>query len=299
MKRKTNQYVWFYIMIGPAIFGFFIFTLGPMITSLYLSFTKYDVVNPPQWIGLNNYIYLIKMDPAFWTSIKVTLIFAAVQVPLMLITALSTALLLNNKVKFLGIFRTIYFLPSLLPATASGVLWVWIFNPNFGLLNKMLAIAGVNGPAWTLSTTWALPALILMGLWGFGGEMIIFLAGLQDIPEVLYEAADIDGASSLSKFKHITFPMITPVFFFNLVMGVIGAMKVFDQAYVFGATGGAGPGGPARATLFYVLNLYQKSFTYFHMGLGSAMAWLLFVMIIGLTYINFKLAKKWVHYGGN
>ena len=296
--KRSSQTKWFFFMVGPAVVGFLIFTLGPMLYSFYLSLTKYNVAEPPKFIGLKNYVYLLTADPAFWPSVKVTLIYAALSVPLSLLISLFVALLLNNKVKFLGMFRTIYFLPSLLPATASTVLWVWIFNPNYGLLNKMLAQVGIQGPAWTQSTTWALPALVIMGLWGFGSAMIIFLAGLQGVPRTLYEAAEIDGANAVQRFKHITFPQISPVFFFNLVMSVIAAMKVFDRAYVFGATSGASPGGPARATLFYVLNLYQKSFQYFHMGLGSAMAWMLFLAIVLLTLLNFKLGKKWVHQEG-
>jgi len=282
-------------MVAPAAAGFLAFNLGPMLQSLYLSFTKYDVISPPQFIGTRNYTYLLQRDPAFWPSVKVTAIYAAVSVPLGLISSLGVALLLNRKVRGQGVFRTIYFLPSLLPAAASGVVWVFIFHPTFGLLNRMLAIAHIDGPAWTQSTTWALPALIIMGLWGFGQSMVIFLAGLQDVPPSLYEAANLDGASALQQFRHVTLPLVSPVMFFNLVMGLIAAMKMFDSAYVFGSTSGLGPGGPARATLFYALSLYQKAFQYFHMGLASAMAWLLFMAILVLTGLNLRLGKRWVH----
>ncbi|MCX7918188.1 MAG: sugar ABC transporter permease [bacterium] len=297
MKLTQHQTLWFYLMILPSLVGFGLFTFGPMVYSFYLSFTKYNVVTPPKFIGLKNYLYLLTMDPGFWPSVKVTFIYAIVSVPLHIVISLSIALLLSANIRCIGLFRTIYFLPSLLPATASGILWIWIFNPNYGLLNKILATVGIEGPAWTLSTTWALPALIIMGLWGFGGGMIIFLAGLRNIPRTFYEAAEMDGANLFQKFINITFPMLSPVIFFNFVMGLIGAMKVFDQAYVFGAAG-PGPGGPARATLFYVLYLYQKAFGHFHMGLGCAMAWMLFVAIVILTYCNFKLSKKWVFYSG-
>jgi len=282
-------------MMTPAILGFLIFSAGPMLSSLYLSFTKYDVVSPPQWIGLSNYFYLLRHDPAFWPSVKVTAIFATVSVPLSLITALLIAILLNQRIFARNVFRTIFFLPTLLPATASGVVWVWIFDPNRGLLNHALAAVGIRGPAWMQSTTWALPALIIMSIWGFGGAMIIFLAGLQEVPPQLYEAAELDGAGTWRKFYHVTLPMISPVLFFNLVMGIIGALKAFDLAFVTSTAAGAGPGGPARATLFYTLNLYQKSFNYFHMGLGSAMAWMLFAAILVLTAVNFVLGKRWVH----
>jgi len=294
-SRRSGESVWFWILVAPAVLGFLAFNLGPMIESLYLSFTKYDVISPPQYIGVRNYTYLIFNDPAFWPSVIVTAVFAAVSVPLGLISALAVALLLNRKVAGQGVFRTIYFLPSLLPATASGVVWVFIFHPTFGLLNRLLYFVGIEGPAWTQSVTWALPALIIMSLWGFGQPMVIFLAGLQDVPDSLYEAADLDGASRWQQFRNVTLPLITPVLFFNLVMGLIGALKVFDSAYVFGSTSGVGPGGPARATLFYALNLYQKAFSYFHMGLASAMAWLLFLAILALTAFNFWLGKRWVH----
>lgn len=284
-------------MAGPAILGFVLFSLGPMLASALLSLTRYDVLTPPKFIGLDNYLYLMREDPAFWPSVKVTLIYAAVSVPLSLAISLGVALLLNRRVKMLGTFRTIYFLPSLLPATASGVVWVYIFHPSQGLLNRLLANVGIQGPAWTQSVDWALPALIIMSLWTFGGAMVIFLAGLQDVPRSLYEAAELDGANQFQKFRHVTFPVISPVVFFNLVMGLIGAMKAFDSAFVFGMTSTGVPGGPARATLFYVLNLYTKAFNYFHMGLASAMAWLLFAAIVLLTWVNFRLAKRWVHSG--
>jgi multiple sugar transport system permease protein len=285
-------------MAAPAILGFVLFSLGPMLASGYLSLTRYDVVTPAEFIGLDNYFYLMTQDPAFWPSVRVTLVYAAVSVPVGLALSLSVALLLNRRaIKMLGTFRTIYFLPALLPATASGVVWVYIFHPSQGLLNRLLAQAGVQGPAWTQSVDWALPALILMGLWGFGGAMVIFLAGLQDVPRSLYEAADLDGATPFQQFRHVTFPTISPVVFFNLVMGIIGAFKAFDSAYVFGMTGTGVPGGPARATLFYVLNLYLKAFNYFHMGLASAMAWLLFLAVVALTWLNFRLARRWVHTG--
>jgi multiple sugar transport system permease protein len=292
-----SQTFWFWVMASPAIAGFVIFNFGPMLASGYLSLTQYDVVSPARFIGFDNYLYLMREDPAFWPSVKVTLVYASVSVPVGLLLSLSIALLLNRRVRMLGTFRTIYFLPSLLPATASAVVWIYIFHPNQGLLNRLLAQVGVAGPAWTQSVDWALPALIIMGLWGFGGAMVIFLAGLQDVPRSLYEAAELDGANIFQRFRNVTFPIISPVVFFNLVMGLIGAFKAFDSAYAFGMTSSGVPGGPARATLFYVLNLYLKAFNYFHMGLAAAMAWLLFAAIVLLTWVNFRLAKRWVHTG--
>lgn len=293
MRRREE--FWFWIMAGPTVLGFLILTLGPILSSLWLSFTKYDVVNPPEFVGLANYTYLIARDPSFWPSVQVTVLFALVSVPIGLALSLGVALLLNAPIKLRGIFRTVYFLPSLLPAAASSIVWIYIFHPTYGLLNHLLAQVGIAGPPWTQSPTWALPTIIVMSLWGFGGSMIIFLAGLQGIPRSLYEAAELDGASSFQRFRHVTLPCISPVLFFNLTMGVIGALRVFDQAYTFGTTAVARMGAPGRSTLFYVLNMYQKAFNYFHMGLGSAMAWILFIVILVLTALNFMLAKKWVH----
>lgn len=297
MSNHRVQPRCFWLFAGPALAGFLLFSLGPMLYSLWLSFCAYDVVAPPRFIGLTNYLYLIAHDPAFWPSVKVTLVFALVQVPLTVASALGVALLLNQPVGARGFWRAVYFLPSILPQAASVAVFVYIFQADGGLLNRLLALAGITGPAWTTSAVWALPVLILISLWGFGYPMVIFLGGLQTVPRELYEAAHLDGAGAWARFRHVTLPLISPVLFFNIVMGVIGALKVFDLAYAFGAAQGLIPGGPARATLFYGLNLYQQAFTYFHMGLASAMAWLLFAVIIGLTWLNFRLGRRWVHYG--
>lgn len=281
-------------MIAPVAIGLLIFTIGPMLTSLVLSFTDYDVVNSPHFVGTANYQYLLTADPSFWISVKVTALYAIASVPLGLFAALAVAMLLNFDIPFRGAFRTLYYLPTLLPATASGVLWAWIFHPTDGALNRLLGQVGVHGPAWTQSPSWALPALIIMSVWSYGGAMVVFLAGLQGTPRMLHEAAALDGAGAWLRFKVVTWPSLTPVVFFNLTMSLIGAMKAFDQAFAFGQSG-PGIGGPARATLFYVLNLYTKAFEHFHMGLASAMAWLLFAVIALLTAVNFRLSKRWVH----
>jgi len=281
-------------MIAPVAIGLLIFTIGPMLTSLVLSFTDYDVVNSPHFVGTANYRYLLTADPSFWISVKVTALYAIASVPLGLFAALAVAMLLNFDIPFRGAFRTLYYLPTLLPATASGVLWAWIFHPTDGALNRLLGQVGVHGPAWTQSPSWALPALIIMSVWSYGGAMVVFLAGLQGTPRMLHEAAALDGAGAWLRFKVVTWPSLTPVVFFNLTMSLIGAMKTFDQAFAFGQSG-PGIGGPARATLFYVLNLYTKAFEHFHMGLASAMAWILFGVIALLTALNFRLSKRWVH----
>lgn len=296
MRGKTHDHLWFWLLTGPAVLCFVVFSLFPMIYSFYLSLCHYDVVSPPQPVGFDNYLYLLRHDPAFWPSIKVTLIFTVFNVPMALITALLVALLLNCNVRGLGVFRTIFFLPSILPSAASAAVFVAIFNPRYGLLNQFLAEVGLKGPMWLSSTTWALPCLIIISLWGFGNAMLIFLGALQGVSRQLYEAAEIDGADRWMRFRHVTLPAISPILFFNLVMGVIGSLKVFDLAYAVGAAQASVPGGPARATLFYVLHLYQMAFNYFHMGPASAMAWMLFLVVILLTALNFWAGKKWVHY---
>lgn len=293
---NREQVRWCWLMIAPVVIGLFVFTIGPMLTSLYLSLTSYDVVSTPKYVGAENYRYLLTADPAFWVSVKVTALYAFGSVPLGLFVALAVAMLLNMDVPFKGAFRTLYYLPTLLPATASGVLWAWIFHPTDGALNRSLSAVGVTGPAWTQSPSWALPALIIMSVWSYGGAMVVFLAGLQDTPKMLHEAASLDGAGQIRRFWVVTWPTLTPVVFFNLTMSLIGAMKAFDQAFAFGQSG-PGIGGPARATLFYVLNLYTKAFEHFHMGLASAMAWILFAVIGALTALNFYLSRRWVHEG--
>jgi multiple sugar transport system permease protein len=298
MNARRGWSLWFWLFTGPAVAGFVCFSLWPMLYSLGLSFCQDEVIAPPRFIGVQNYLYLFTHDPSFWPSVKVTLIFTAVQVPLAVGAALALALLLNQPVRGRGWWRAIYFLPSILPQAAYAVIFGYIFQADGGLLNRLLALGGVHGPAWTTSPVWALPVLIAMSLWGFGYPMVIFLAGLQDVPRELFEAAHMDGAGAWGRFRHITLPLISPVLFFNLVMGGIGALKVFDLAYAFSVAQGLGtPGGPARATLFYGLNLYQQAFGFFHMGLASAMAWLLFAFILVVTALNFRIGRRWVHYG--
>jgi multiple sugar transport system permease protein len=284
-------------MIAPVVLGLAIFTYGPMLVSLVLSFTNDDAVRTPSYVGLANYRYLLTSDPSFWISVKVTAVYAAASVGLGLLASLSVALVLNQDIPFRGAFRTLYYFPTILPATASGVLWAWIFQPQDGVLNGLLRAAGIgHPPAWTDSPQWALPAIVIMSIWGYGGAMVVFLAGLQDVPKHLQEAASLDGATPWKRFWTITWPTLTPLVFFNLTMSLIAALKAFDQAFAFG-TSGPGVGGPARATLFYVLNLYEKAFGHFHMGLAAAMAWLLFAGIAALTGVNFALSKRWVRVG--
>ncbi len=278
-----------YIFMSPAILGLLIFTLGPILASVYFSFTEYDILDSPIWIGFANYIKLYN-DPFFWLSLKITLTYASVSVPLGLVVSLLLALLLNQNLKGIFIIRTVYYLPVVISGVAVSLLWRWIFNPEFGLLNWFLGWFSIVGPNWLFSEEWALRAVIIMSLWSIGGSMLIYLAGLQGIPTELYDAAEIDGANRWRKFLNITIPMLSPVIFFNLVMGVIGSLQIFTEGYVMTA------GGPNNATLFSVLYLYRNAFDYLQMGYASSMAWVLFLIILTFSLIVFKSSPFWVYY---
>jgi multiple sugar transport system permease protein len=295
LARRNARAGYFFIM--PWLIGMLLFTVGPMLVSLYMSFTSWTMLSPPQWVGFENYTSLVKDDLLFYVSIYNTLYYVFLSVPLGMVVSLLLALLLNQRVKGISIFRTIFYLPSITNLVAISVLWIWIFNPEFGLLNGILRIVGIEGPYWLQSETWSKPSLVVMSLWSVGGGMIIYLAALQGIPQQLYEAAELDGAGLWNKFRSITVPMLTPAIFFNLTMSIIGSFQVFTQAYIMtqGRSPG-GEGGPANSTLFYVLYLYKKAFQQFKMGYASAMAWVLFIVILILTLIQFKLSKRWVYY---
>jgi multiple sugar transport system permease protein len=281
-----------YIFISPWIIGFLAFLLGPILTSLYLSLTKYELATPPVFTGLTNYSKLIT-DPLFYQSLKVTTVYTAVTVPLGLVLSFLVALLLNQDVKLLGLFRTLYYMPALVPAVASAMLWVWLLNPEFGLINMLLELLfGIDGPPWLGNTKWALASLMLMSLWGVGAPMLIYLAGLQGIPTELYEAAEIDGANRWQSFWNITVPQMSPVIFYNLISGIIGSFQVFSAGYLM--TGG----GPGHSTLFYVLYLYNNAFKWFKMGYASALAWVLFLIIMALTALSLRSSSAWVYYSG-
>lgn len=281
----------FYSMIAPWVFGFIIFTLGPMLFSFYMSFFDWPLREPPTFVGVDNYLRF-GSDRVWIKALQVTANYTLGAVPLGLVAAFLLALLLNQKIPGMPLFRTVFYLPSLVPATANAVLWLFVLNPQVGIINTVLRYLGIQGPPWLGSSKWALPGLIIMSLWGIGGGMVIYLAGLQGIPEYLYEAAKIDGANQFQQFLNITIPMMTPVIFFNLVMGVIHTFQTFTQAYIMTQ------GGPGRATYFYVYYLYRNSFDYYRMGYGAAMAWFLFAVILVLTLLNFWLSNKWVFYEG-
>lgn len=288
-----------YAFIAPWMIGFLLLTAGPMVASLYLSTTSWTMLAPAVQVGGGNYAAILQDDPLFITSLANTLVYVAFSVPLGLACALGLALLLDQRIRGIGFFRTIFFLPSITNMVAVAMLWLWVFNPEFGLLNGILARVGITGPLWLQSETWAKPSLILMSLWGVGGTMMIFLAALQGIPAELYEAAALDGAGPMHRFLRITLPMISPAMLFNLVVGIIGSFQVFTQAYVMTGTAQPGTeGGPNNATLFVVLYLFKKAFQEFRMGYASALAWVLFFIILGATVVQMRLAKRWVHYEG-
>lgn len=282
-----------YLWISPWVIGFVVFVLGPMLMSAFLSFNHYTIVDR-SWVGGDNYVRAFTGDDLFWLSLSKTLIYAGIMVPLSLAVSLACALLLNQGLRLTALYRTLFFLPSLTPAVAMALLWIWFFQPQFGPLNYLLGLMGIPGPSWLGDARWAMVALIIMALWGTAGgaTMVIFLAGLQGIPEELYDAAQVDGANRWQKFIFVTIPSLTPTIFFNLVLGIIGALKVFTPAYI------ATDGGPAYATWFYVLHLYYNAFRYFEMGYASALAWIFFAVVLVFTYIQFRWAGRWVYYEG-
>lgn len=305
-KRQKTEALQGFLFISPWMIGFVCFVVGPVIFSLCLSFCKWDILTPIQFVGLKNYAKMMQ-DPLIKKSLTNTLYYAVFAIPLGMCGALGTALLLNQKLKCMRLFRTLFYVPAVTSGVATFMLWSWIFNPEIGLLNRALrhqvlwinfahglAIKYIpfiaNPPKWLADPAWAMPALIVMALWGVGSGMLIYLAGLQGIPEELYEAALLDGANARQKFWYVTIPLLSPTIFFNLIMSIIGSFQVFGAAFVM--TGG----GPANSTLFYVLYLFQNAMQYFRMGYASAMAWLLFIIILSLTLFQFKMSKRWVHY---
>ena len=291
-RARRREALFAYLFISPWLLGFIIWEVGPMIASLVLSLTKYNITSPPIFVGLANYKRAFTEDPLFWHSLKVTATYAAFAVPLGLILGFTVALLLNFDIPGVSIWRTVYYLPSVISGVAVAILWQFIFQPQFGILNTLLKMVGLKGPEWLYSTTWVLPAFIIMSLWGIGGGMVIYLAGLQGIPTALYESAQIDGANWWQQLWKITLPMMTPTIFFNLVMGLIGTFQIFTSAYVMTQ------GGPMYASLFYNLYLYNNAFVFFEMGYASMLAWALLAIILILTLLTIKSSAAWVYYEG-
>jgi multiple sugar transport system permease protein len=275
----------------PWIIGFIVFTGGPLLFSIVISFCRFDVLNPAVFTGFSNYVFMLKGDELFWKALYNT-VFMVIGIPLGMALGLGIAILLNMKVRGVAVWRTLFYLPSIVPAVAASILWIWIFNPQSGLLNGALSFLGIHGPNWLQDENTSKWALIIMGLWGAGGGMIIWLAGLKGISQSYYEAAEIDGAGTWQKFIYVTLPMLTPYIFFNLIMGLIGTFQIFTQAFIMTS------GGPVNSTLFYAYHLFNNAFRYLHMGYAAAMAWFLFLIVLVLTAIQMKLSQRWVHYEG-
>lgn len=291
LKKGSSLTGW--LFASPWVIGLLLFYAFPLFSSIYFSFTTYSILQPGEFVGFANYTALMN-DDLFWKSIYNTVYFAIFFVPLSIIFGVALAMMLNMKVKGMSIYRTIFFLPTLVPHVALAVLWMWLLNPGFGLVNGFLDLIGITGPNWLGSEAWSKPSLILMSLWAIGQPVIIYLAGLGDISQELYEAAEVDGANWFQKTFKVTLPLLTPVIFFNLVMGAIGAFQQFTLPY----TMTQGQGTPANSLTFYVMYLYDNAFKFFKMGYASAMAWILFVIIMLLTAVIFISSKKWVHYQG-
>jgi multiple sugar transport system permease protein len=303
---EVREARWGLLFVSPWILGLLIFTLGPIVASLYYSFTEYDILGSPTWIGLDNYVRAfnlgkiipalaeIKGDRLTGLAIGNTLIYAGILVPIGTAGSLLLALLLNQKLRGTYLFRTLFYIPSLIPSIASVMLWKYLMHPRVGLINSGLAAIGIQGPGWLQDPKSALIAVVLIGLWGSmgGNRMLIFLAGLQGVPRELYEAAELDGAGSWRRFLNVTLPMISPTVLFNVILGVIGALQVFTIAFA------GTQGGPSYATWFYALHIYRQAFEYFRMGYGSALAWIFAVGVLFFTWLQMVVSEKWVFYAG-
>lgn len=292
-SEKAREELAGYLCILPWLLGFLLFTAGPFVYSLFLSFFKANFLTKSIFVGLDNYRHLLFVYKLWGKALRNTAVYAFTSVPLHVVLALLLAILLNQQVKALAVWRTIFYLPAVVQGVAVSLLWIWLFHPQYGPISGALRAIGIRKPPlWIWSEEWAMPALIIMSTWGVGGSMIIFLAGLQGVPQSLYDAASIDGAGTLGRFRHITLPMMTPTIFFSFVMGLIGAWQMFTQSFVMTQ------GGPNNATLTAVLLIYRKAFQEFYMGYASAMAWVLFIIILFFTLLVFKSSAAWVYYEG-
>lgn len=294
------------LFLSPWIIGFVVFILYPMLASLYFSFTKYDILTQPEWVGLANYQFMFTKDPMFWTAVRNTLWVVIIMVPAQLLFAMSTAWVLTKPRRGVGVYRTIFYLPAMVPTVAAALGFLFVLSPD-GPVNHVLSAMGVPDqslPLWFSSPALAKPGLLLLSLWTIGNTMVIFLAAMLDVPAQLYEAAEIEGAGGWAKFRHITLPTISPVIFFSLVIGVIYSFQYFTEAYVVSTSSGASEqasqtlGDPDGSLMFYGTWLYQQGFTYFHMGYASALAWVLFIVILLCTFVLIRSSRRWVHYGG-
>lgn len=291
METINNIVGWGFAL--PAVLGFLIFNLFPMLLSAYYSFCEYSIIGTPNWVGFANYAKLLSgQETTFWISVRCTLLYAIMAVPANLVFAFTIALLLNREMVGRAFFRSLFYMPCILPGVASSFVWILLMNPDFGLFNTILNFLNLPESQFFWGKGSVLPSIVFMGIWATGSTQVIFLAGLQNIPKVYYEALEIDGGNGWHKFRHITIPMVSSTMFFNLVMGIIGALQVFGQAYIITE------GGPNNHSLFYVFNLWRQAFKYMDMGLASAMAWILFVAVMILTILVFKTSNRWVYYEG-
>ena len=291
LTNRRREALLGYLFLSPWLLGFVVFLAGPMVASLYFSFTEYKVIQTPRWIGLGNY-QRMWTDDLFFQALGVTARYTAASVPLGIVVALALAILLNQRIVARGLLRTVFYLPSIISGVAVAIVFAWIFNAQFGVVNYLLSLVHISGPNWLGSPRWALWAFVLMSLWGVGGNMVIFLAALQGVPKSLYEAGELDGASGWQRFWSITLPLITPAILFVAIIGIISSFQTFTQAYIM--TGG----GPANATLFFLLYLYKNAFNWFEMGYASALAWVLFLIIIVCTVLLLRSSSRWVYYEG-
>ncbi|MFB9276466.1 carbohydrate ABC transporter permease [Cohnella cellulosilytica] len=287
---RRKELAWLYLFVAPPVLGFLIFGLAPILFSIYISFQKWDMLTDPQWVGLGNYSDLFKDEKVFKSLFNT--VYLMIGIPVGMLLSLLLAILMNRKFKGISFMRTIYYLPVISPIIAISLLWQWILNQDYGLLNNFLwEWFGIQGPNWLGDPSWVKPSLILIGLWGgLGGNMVLYLAGLQSVSSTYYEAAEIDGAGAWHKFAKITVPLLTPIHFFVIVMGIIGAFQTFSQIYVL-----ATDGGPEYSGATIVFYIFQHAFKYFNMGYASAAAWVLGVIIFVVTLLQFKLSKKWVY----
>jgi len=293
-RFQTRKALWGYLFLSPWLAGLVIFFGGPILASMVLSFSHYDILGSPKFSGVENYQRAFLKDELFWPSLGRTFYFAIVFVPIAVMGSLLLAIVVNQRLGGSNIFRTLFFLPHLTPAVALAVLWLWLLHPQTGPINYALGKLGLPKPGWLTVRDWALPSIILINLWaGMGGNrMLIFLAGLQGVPQELYEASEIDGAGTWAKFRNVTLPMISPTVLFNLILGIIAALQVFTTAFV------TTEGGPSYATWFYALHIYNQAFRYFRLGYGCALAWVLAVILITFTYIQIRYSERWVYYAG-
>lgn len=295
LSRAARDTIIGYLYVSPWLIGFLGLTLGPLIFSLYASFTDYNITSKMNFIGIDNFQRMFTLDDLFWTSLLNTLYYVVFSVPLTTAGAILLALLLNQKIKGMKFFRTIYYLPAVLSGVAVYFLWMQLLSPSTGLVNTVLGWVGIEGPAWLFDPEWTKPALLVMKMWSVGGGMLLYLASLQGVSKEMYEAAELDGACTWQRFFYITAPMISPIIYFDIITSTIGSFQIFQEAYVMTESGN---GGPANSLLFYNLHMWNNAFEIFDMGYASAMAWLLFIIVMILTVLNLKLGKRWVHYEG-